>query len=405
MITTEVQRTLVKSPPELWTELSDPASLARHLEGLGEIEITAVQPETRIEWRTPRASGVVDLKACGWGTKVTLTVTQEIEGAAEPAPVPAEPARAAAEQEPTTAGPEADPPDAPGVGVPEPPTPFAEEAPPPPLTAAARFAPHHPPPLLRDATADADHGEEIEPSDEPEPVRDRGAALLGDRAWPEAPAPNGFAQTVRRDAGAGSDAGEESEPDLRTEPRRGFFARLFGRRRRPAAEYVRTDRYAPAAPVEEIETLAYETPKQVAEPHYESELALDELPQQADLDAGEAPALAPAPAPPPAPAPAASEPQPSVVDAPALVDAPAPVLAPAASDPQPSDVDAPAPESALQAAASAIAEAFPVQEIARDDLAAELRAAEEDGRAEVEAVLTSMLDRLGAAHHRPFSRA
>ena len=35
MITSEVQRTLVKSPPELWTELSDPESLARHLAELG----------------------------------------------------------------------------------------------------------------------------------------------------------------------------------------------------------------------------------------------------------------------------------------------------------------------------------------------------------------------------------
>ena len=42
MISTEVQRTLVKSPPELWAELSDPAALARHLGDLGEIRITRV---------------------------------------------------------------------------------------------------------------------------------------------------------------------------------------------------------------------------------------------------------------------------------------------------------------------------------------------------------------------------
>jgi hypothetical protein len=39
------------------------------------------------------------------------------------------------------------------------------------------------------------------------------------------------------------------------------------------------------------------------------------------------------------------------------------------------------------------------------DLSAQLREAEEAADEEVRAVLTSVLDRLGAAHHRPFSRA
>jgi hypothetical protein len=39
------------------------------------------------------------------------------------------------------------------------------------------------------------------------------------------------------------------------------------------------------------------------------------------------------------------------------------------------------------------------------DIAAELKAAEEVAADEVTAVLTAVLDRLGAAHHRPFSRA
>jgi hypothetical protein len=39
------------------------------------------------------------------------------------------------------------------------------------------------------------------------------------------------------------------------------------------------------------------------------------------------------------------------------------------------------------------------------DIAGELKAAEETEDAEVTAVLTSVLDRLGAAHHRPFSRS
>jgi hypothetical protein len=42
---------------------------------------------------------------------------------------------------------------------------------------------------------------------------------------------------------------------------------------------------------------------------------------------------------------------------------------------------------------------------ASPDLSAELREAEEAADAEVTALLTSVLDRLGAAHHRPFSRS
>src|SRR5437660_11480190 len=87
MITSEVQRTLVKSPPELWAELSDPASLARHLGELGEIRITRVDPEERVEWETTGASGSVAIKPSGWGTRVTLTVQHEAP-AHEQAPAP-----------------------------------------------------------------------------------------------------------------------------------------------------------------------------------------------------------------------------------------------------------------------------------------------------------------------------
>src|SRR5450759_20173 len=78
MITSEVQRTLVKSPPELWAELSDPASLARHLGELGEIRITRIEPEQMVEWEAEATSGTVLIKASGWGTKVTHTVAREI---------------------------------------------------------------------------------------------------------------------------------------------------------------------------------------------------------------------------------------------------------------------------------------------------------------------------------------
>jgi hypothetical protein len=91
-VSTEVQRTLVKSPPELWSELSDPEALARHLGELGEIRITGIEPETRVEWEAEGASGVVCLKQSGWGTKVTLSVTREApepDGPSEPEPVAA----------------------------------------------------------------------------------------------------------------------------------------------------------------------------------------------------------------------------------------------------------------------------------------------------------------------------
>lgn len=68
-----VKRTLVKSPPELWAEISDVASLARRLEEFGEIRITRSEPETTVAWEGDRARGTVELEVSGWGTKVTLT--------------------------------------------------------------------------------------------------------------------------------------------------------------------------------------------------------------------------------------------------------------------------------------------------------------------------------------------
>jgi len=97
MPTIEAQRTLVKSPPELWAELSDPTCLARHLGEFGEIRIARVEAETSVEWEAESASGRVELKPSGWGTKVTLTVAREApqpvvaELQPEPEPVAAEP--------------------------------------------------------------------------------------------------------------------------------------------------------------------------------------------------------------------------------------------------------------------------------------------------------------------------
>jgi hypothetical protein len=85
MISSEVQRTLVKSPPELWAELSDPDALARHLGEFGEIRITRVEPEQTVEWEAADTTGKVLLKSSGWGTKVTLTAARELQAPDPPA--------------------------------------------------------------------------------------------------------------------------------------------------------------------------------------------------------------------------------------------------------------------------------------------------------------------------------
>ena len=102
------QRTLVKSPPELWSELSEVEGLARHLGELGEIRITKVEPESTVAWEGEQVSGTVELEQSGWGTKVTFRATvPEPDPADRPEPVAAEPPPA-----PTPVAVEAEPSDA-----------------------------------------------------------------------------------------------------------------------------------------------------------------------------------------------------------------------------------------------------------------------------------------------------
>ncbi len=68
-----VNRTLVKSPPELWSEVSEVESLARHLGEFGEIAISRLEPEHTVAWEGDNARGTVELEPSGWGTKVTLS--------------------------------------------------------------------------------------------------------------------------------------------------------------------------------------------------------------------------------------------------------------------------------------------------------------------------------------------
>jgi uncharacterized protein YndB with AHSA1/START domain len=71
MYSIEVERTLVRSPRELWERLSDHPGITRWL---GDAEIQAVEPPTRIEWRLRGASGVIELEPTQWGTRVRARV-------------------------------------------------------------------------------------------------------------------------------------------------------------------------------------------------------------------------------------------------------------------------------------------------------------------------------------------
>jgi hypothetical protein len=281
MVSAEVQRTLVKSPPELWAELSDPTALARHLGGLGDVRIVRTQPETSVEWAAENVSGTVSIKPSGWGTKVTLSVTREASSTT-PEDSPVEDARtdnepAASDNEPAAADNE----------------PAASDN----ETTAADKA----------AAADEPTAEEPTIAEEP--------------------------------------------PAEQPKPRRGFFARLFGRRRK--------DTPAPRDSAGRIG--AFAAISQALAPEAVVTIHAFDL-----LSAAEAapPTLTPTPpAPTPAPTP---EPEPAVLAA---------------------------PEPPLEANEPPA------------DISAELLAAEQVAVEEVTAVLTAALDSLGAAHHRPFSRA
>ena len=73
MPSVEVSRTLVKSPPELWTELT-----AECLEkAVGEVTVEETEPERELSWTAQGARGTAKIEPAGWGTKLTLTA--EIE--------------------------------------------------------------------------------------------------------------------------------------------------------------------------------------------------------------------------------------------------------------------------------------------------------------------------------------
>jgi hypothetical protein len=315
VISSEVQRTLVKSPPELWAEISDPESLARHLGEFGEIRITHVKPEQRVEWEADDASGTVVIKPSGWGTKVKLTVTREL--VAPPAPATTD-----------TAQPDGEPDD---------------EQPSAPAPEQAVEQPAH---ELERGAADTEAVERephdaTEPDDQPE--SDADDATIADSSLelesPSAPDSGAEAQEeIESHEEAETHAAAEPAAQPEPEPRRGFFARLFGRRR------ARTEEPSPVA---------------LAEPEPEPE-----------------------------PEPIASEP--IETDAQPLAE----LAANGATQADEQAIDAPE-----------IATDQPQEQVAPAEASTQTNLAEELAAEEVTAVLTGVLDRLGAAHHRPFSRA
>jgi hypothetical protein len=133
----KVSRRLVKSPPELWAEVSDAEALARRLGDLGEIRIDRLDPETTVAWEGEHARGTVAIEGSGWGTAVTISarrtapepvadepVVADTPGPPVPTPDPAPPAPApdpappapAPDPAPPTPGPDPGPPGPPGPG-------------------------------------------------------------------------------------------------------------------------------------------------------------------------------------------------------------------------------------------------------------------------------------------------
>jgi hypothetical protein len=255
------QRTLVKSAPELWSELSELERLARHLGAFGEIRITRREPEQMVAWQGQHGSGTVRIEPSAWGTKVTLTaMVSDLD----------EPAEAPRDVRPAPPDPGVEPRDAPEA--PPPPVPRASSE-----SAAEELGALAAPPL-EPQRAGPGH---------PDPRRSFGERLL-DRVFPGWRAPAAFEPATP--PGEPGPAGHV--PELAEGEREDPLASALGElehspRREPATEAARAlaaakgrlgTRPAPAlgeAPVREV---------------------VDEAPVRETLDA--APALKAVPEPP-----------------------------------------------------------------------------------------------------------
>jgi hypothetical protein len=71
MAAIQFERTLVKSPLELWDEIMN-GGLNRCL---GEVRVEAATAPARLEWSRGDSVGVVELVSSGWGTRVRAEAT------------------------------------------------------------------------------------------------------------------------------------------------------------------------------------------------------------------------------------------------------------------------------------------------------------------------------------------
>jgi hypothetical protein len=353
--------------------------LARHLDAFGEIKITKLEPEHTVAWEGEGASGTVSIEPSGWGTKVTLTAQLEAkaDGGGDAAAVEEPPLPDEASEETVEAAEE--------TAV------VAERTAADETTAAQETAV-----VAERTTADEARavGETIG-----EPADTRKAAV--------ADFPVG--ENATEAAGAGTAAmtewvGEESEPepveesvDAKQRRRRGLLGWLFRQRTSeragtaPAPEPVATepepvgttapepDRDVTTAP--ELETATATEPEMDGG---EPEPAMDGGQPEPEPDGGQPEPDGGQPEPDggqPEPDGGQPEPEPRVATEPQPNDPPAIERAP--------DSTAPAERSSGTAGVEAPEEA--------------------DGQASLDpehaqAVLDEVLDTLGAAHHRPFSR-
>ncbi|HTZ65480.1 MAG TPA: hypothetical protein VMB51_15355 [Solirubrobacteraceae bacterium] len=433
----EAKRTLVKSPPELWAELSDPAALARHLGELGEIRIVRTEPERSVEWEAAQISGTVLIEPSGWGTKVTLTANR-IDAAGsearidapqtlpEPAPVP-HPPTFAREPEATQAAQR----ESGDIAESQPPEPTPELRP----DGAEVSEPGGPTP---DAEVDA-----IEIVAESERAPEQAAEPWHEPdSVPVAEPETISTQDLQPDAIEIAPDAIELQPDsieIAPEPRLGFFARLFRRRRvhrepEPSGEreaigpaFGPVDRSCQEQPMLDVPVpdlpeaiegmeLGLSEPAAPAEPAGLDERATPDEPAmpggQATPDEPATPDGESTPDAEATPDSQSTPDQPATPDGQSTPDGQAMSHAPATPD-QPATPDSQStPDGQAMSHAPAIPEEpATCEEPATPDVSAELAEAERLAMSQqapggdVTAVLTSVLDRLGAAHHRPFSRA
>jgi hypothetical protein len=322
----QARRTLVKSAPELWAELSDAEALGRRLEPLGEIRITRLEPQTTVAWEGERARGTVTIEPTGLGTRVTL-----VAESSQPEPAPAQPPSPAAAEPPS-------PPE------PEPERRFAEPRERPPDVAPTYALPSWP------SAAEP----EVEPKPEPEPEAEAEAELQPEDAPPE--------PLTAAALGHGFEVPPAEPPPSRPTGPWSLIQRLTRRRRWDAGPQV----------PEGAEPVASEPPAAEHAP----DPPLDPTP-----DRSPEPPAAPPPAEPPEPAAEAAEPR----------------LAPVTHPPGPVEELDPVDEPTVVDQRSVF------DEPAREDDEAEADVPGLDAE-ELDGLLAGVLEDLGAAHHRPFSR-